>query len=254
MRRLQEIRQGDISYDERSFVYRSAPDADGNNLVEEEVEGIAVLTQTCDIVRSYEERPYLEVCPLVSINDQQMMDDIRKGRRPRYAFIPAAASHLFAADLDRVMTVDKALALEWEFEKGCFSAMEQKRFAQAIARKRSRFAFPDNFVEFIRPLQTRIVKKHSKESSEGDALRRLDEIRIMATPSWEESKISLTFYFIVLDGYSITTDLEEQCNIWIDVLQKNSIYISIDAITTSLIEISAWEYVNSIPLDLDYLS
>ena len=47
---------------------------------------------------------------------------------------------------------------------------------------------------------------------------------------------------------------DKQCNTWIDTLEKNSVYTSFDVMVTSYSALSAWEYLNSIPLDLDYLS
>lgn len=254
MENLRELRQGDISYEGKWFIYLSSPDEQGNGIVEEEVKGVVVLSQTCDIVRTYEERPYLELSPLVSISDQQVFGEIRKGARPRYAYIPAVAPDMLVADLDRVMTVDKGLASGWSFQQGCMTAMEQRRFAHAIARKRSRFAFPEDLVQLLRPLQKRIIKKHAKDSPEGRRLNLLKEIRIMASPSWEETEISLTFYFIAPENLEITRELEEQCTAWIDTLQENAVYTSFDALVVPYSTLSAWEYLNSIPLDLDYLS
>lgn len=251
---LQAVQQGDIIFDEHWFVYLSTPDDSGNNIVEEEVKGFVVLSQTCDIVRSYTERPYLEVCPLVKIENDHDYKLIFKGMRPRYAYIPAAESKSLVADLDRIMTVDKALASNWSFQKGCRSAVEQQRFAQAIARKRNRFAFPDELVELLRALQKRIVNKHSKSSEEGKLLRELQEIRIAFTPALEAEEVSSLLYFIVADNSLIIQELEEQCTSWIELINPTSKYISFDAIVTSYNEISALEYTRSIPLDLDYLS
>jgi hypothetical protein len=172
---LLELRQGDFSYNEKWFVYRSTPDKTGNTLVEEKTEGIVILSQTCDIIRSPQDRPYLEVSPLVRIDEPHVLREIRNGSRPRYAYIPAAAADMLAVDLDRVMTIDKAVASEWSFRRGCADTSEQTRFAHAIARKRNRFAFPDELVEVLRPLQQRIIKKHAKNSPEGNLLRILKE-------------------------------------------------------------------------------
>lgn len=165
---LPELRQGDFTFDENWFVYRAAPDENGNSLVEEPILGIVVLSQSCDIVRDYTESPYLEVCPLVRIESAHVLSEISKGLHPRYAYVPAAAPEMLVADLDRIMTVDKVVVSAWTFNKGCSTVDQQVRFAAATARKRSRFAFPDEIVQLLRPLQSRIVKKHSKDSPEGN--------------------------------------------------------------------------------------
>ena len=116
--------QGDYVLGEHWFVRRCNIDKpltkaseeaanEGIDLVEEEIRGFVVVTQTCDIVRSCDRRPYVEVVPLVEVNHQQLTD-IKKGRRPQYAYIAGAAELKLVADLDRVMTVEKSCLLEWE--------------------------------------------------------------------------------------------------------------------------------------------
>lgn len=146
---LPELRQGDFTFDENWFVYRVVPDENGNSLVEEPIIGIVVLSQSCDIVRDYAERPYLEVCPLVRIEEDHLVSEISKGLRPRYAYVPAAAPDMLVADLDRIMTVDKSVVSAWMFQRGCSTVDQQVRFAAATARKRSRFAFPDAIAHLL---------------------------------------------------------------------------------------------------------
>ena len=52
----------------RSAKLTAESDTDGD-IVEEQVEGLAIVTQTCDVVRPFQQRPFLEVCPLVSVDD-----------------------------------------------------------------------------------------------------------------------------------------------------------------------------------------
>lgn len=67
MENLRYLQQGDISYEGKWFIYLSSPDEQGNSIVEEEIVGVVVLSQTCDIVRNYEERPYLEIAPIIDL-------------------------------------------------------------------------------------------------------------------------------------------------------------------------------------------
>ena len=250
---LPELRQGDYSFDENWFVYRVAPDKNENSLIEEPIIGIVVLSQSCDIVRDSAERPFLEVCPLVRIEENQLVSEISKGLRPRYAYVPAAAPDMLVADLDRIMTVDKTVVSAWTFQRGCSTVDQQVRFAAATARKRSRFAFPDEIVQLLRPLQSRILKKHSKDSPEGNRLRQLQEIRVVAIPSWIDPE-SLTFYFIFPEDVEIAPDVEQQCALWTDLVQSPSGESFCDHVATHYSTLSAREYLNSIALDLDHLS
>jgi hypothetical protein len=105
------------------------------DLAEYEVRGFVVVTQTCDIVRSCKERPFIEIVPLVEV-DQQQMPEIQKARRPQYAYVPGVAELNLVADLDRVMTVEKAVVAEWERQSGCQNDEEIRALGQALARKR----------------------------------------------------------------------------------------------------------------------
>jgi len=50
-----------------------------------------VLTQTCDVIRAATDRPELEVSPLVKVSSEHLQE-IKKGYRPRYAYVPAVES------------------------------------------------------------------------------------------------------------------------------------------------------------------
>jgi hypothetical protein len=203
---LREWCQGDCVLGEQWFVHRFNPqlpltdasrDALSNegDLLESEVVGFAVVTQTCDIVRSCVSRPFLEVVPLVEV-DSQKLQEVQRGRRPQYAFIPNLAEKCFVADLDRVMTLEKAVVIGCQRIQGCTTDEERRMLGYALARKRSRFAFPDDFTAFAKKLQSRLQEKHDKASTEGEALRALREIRVRASPFWDASEIKLMFWFI----------------------------------------------------------
>ena len=120
---LASWRQGDCVLGSQWFAHRIAKwsvvaeardalaqtDAD---LVETEVPGFIVVTQTCDIVRSCAERPFIELCPLVEV-DNHRLEEIKRCRRPAYAFVPLLSERRFVADLDRVMTVEKPFVATW---------------------------------------------------------------------------------------------------------------------------------------------
>src|SRR5690606_14455031 len=144
---------------------RVAADADAD-LAEQQVLGLVVITQTCDIVRSCTERPYVEVCPLVEVDDDRLRE-VQRGRRPAYGFVPLVADRKLVADLDRVMTVEKPVVAGWERTPGWGTDAEARSFALALARKRVRFAFPDDFTSLVRKLQKRLEEKHDRESVEG---------------------------------------------------------------------------------------
>ena len=262
---LQTWCQGDFVLGEQWFVHRFNPqfpltpdstkqDGEENDLVESEVKGLVVVTQTCDIVRSCCERPFLEVVPLVEI-EAEKISEIKKGRRPQYAYIEGFAKLNLVADLDRVMTVEKALILQWNRQQGCVTDQEKRLLRQAIARKRIRFAFPDDFVQFVSKLQKRMQDKHTKQSYEGEALRALREIRVSARPSWNDENPELMFYFIREEEQEDYNDIgwDKWLYEWLNLLPKSGRFQS-DGLVVSLEDMTAKDYVDSDPLDLDHLS
>ena len=251
---------------EQWFLYRADPsrpltaqsqegcDPETGN-AEAESRGFAVLTQTCDIVRRCDRRPFIEVAPLreLTVGDWRAA---ARGRLPRYAVIPSLGEQRLAADLDLVMTVEKAVVAGWERVVGCRSDAEVRRFALVLARKRVRFAFPDEFVALVQPLQRRLVQKHDKQSAEGRALRSLRGIRVRAAPSWDASSVGLTFFIIRHSG---ALDFEgaswsDLMATWLGRLAPAGRYAELSGLVQTLDDLTARDYVESDPLDIEYLS
>jgi len=261
-----EWRQGDCVLSEQWMVHRFAPDipltgeasevaGEGVDLAESEVRGFMVATQTCDIVRSCTDRPFVEVCPLVEV-EEEVLQQIERGRRPGYAFVPGVAQYNLVADLDRIMTVEKAVVAGWERVAGCTADPEDRRLRLALARKRARCAFPDAFSALASKLQNRLQSKHDRESEEGRALRSLLEIRVRAAPSWSDEKIEITFWFI---RSSDTHDFEGKSwdhylDAWMKLVHPAGRFEQVDGAVVSLDDLTAQDYVESDPLDLDHLS
>src|SRR5438105_2299413 len=89
--------QGDCALGAYEFFFKANPShhvATSNSLKEDEdiiaqeIDGFCVVTQTCDIVRDCKDRPYLEVVPVVSL-DETAYEEAAKGGRPNYGYIPA---------------------------------------------------------------------------------------------------------------------------------------------------------------------
>ncbi len=270
---LKEWSQGDCVLGKQWFVYRFNPQrpltidsanvaqdqvdlTESEVIAESEVKGFAVITQTCDIVRSCKDRPFIELAPLVEVIDEKRLHEIERSRRPQYAYIPGVAKFNLVADLDRVMTVEKAVILEWERIAGCKNDQDIRALRQALARKRIRFAFPDDFIRFANKLQKRMQDKHDKASDEGEALRALREIRVRAEPSWNAQEVTLMFWFIRYEeqiqfqGIGWDQFLEK----WLELIPECGRFQNVDGVVVALEDMTAKEYIESDPLDLDHLS
>lgn len=263
---LEVWRQGDCVLGEHWFLFRTdarrpltedavvAADAT-TDTAESIVFGLAVISQTCDVVRRCSERPFVEVCPLVEVA-RSVIQEVRRGRRPNYAFIPSLADRLLVADLDRVMTVEKSAVAGWERVEGSRTDGDARRLSLALARKRARTAFPDDFVAFAHPLVKRMSSKHDKDSDEGRALRSLREIRIRAAPSWDADEVHLTLWFVrdedepAFEGKG----WEHYCEAWLGRVPSGGRFTRVEGVVQTLDDLTAREYVESDPLDLDYLS
>ena len=219
------------------------------------VPGIVVLSQTCvDVVRDCQDRPYVEVAPLVQL-PHQTVHEIKLLKRPAFAYVPATAERLLVADLDRPMTVEKAIIASWTRIPGWSNEHEIRDFALALSRKRSRFAFPDDFVRAAQDLQRRLVDKHRRRSSEGSHVRALREIRVQALPSWNEAQVRLRWWFIKdHDPHPGPTQWSAMGERWTGLFDQTHRF-RIDSYDVRRLEdMTALEYVDSVRLDLDHLS
>ncbi len=229
--------------------------SEGVDLADEQVRGLVVVTQTCDIVRSCADRPFVEVCPLVEVDDSRLQE-ITRGRRPAYALVPRLVGQRLVSDLDRTMTVEKPVVAKWLRVSGWTTDDEARTFAQALARKRLRFAFPDDFTAFAQRLQGRLIDKHDRNSDEGRGLRALREIRVQASPAWEGNPVALLFWFVRHDE---ATDFEgrswvDLLKAWLKLVPASGRFAEIDGQVVTLKDLTGADYVGSDPLYLDRLS
>ena len=226
----------------------------GSTPVVEEVRGMVMLSQTCDVIRGCRDRPFVEVAPLTELSEQEV-EEIRRLKRPAFAHVPATAEDRLVADLDRTMTVEKALVAGWTRTPGWGADEEQRSFAAAIARKRARFAFPYDFVAAAESLQRRFVDKHDKQTSEGAHLRALREIKVSAAPSWDDDPVHLTWWFIKdSDPEGMDARWPEFLDEWLDRFDCSGRFRLDSSVACRLEDMTARDYVESDLLDLDRLS
>ena len=263
---LEAWRQGDCVVGPQWFPFRTdttsplteagaTAASDSASAAETETIGFMVVTQTCDIVRGCGERPFIEVSPLVEV-PESALHEIERGHRPRYAFIAGLAERRFVADLDRVMTVEKSVVAKWVRTAGCKTDADVRRMSLALGRKRARVAFPDDFVALASPLVDRMSSKHGKESLEGLALRILREVRVRAAPAWDAEAVELTFLFVPDEEEEQFEQREWHKHLrrWLNLVPRSGRFQYIDGVVQTLDDLSARDYVESDPLDLDHLS
>lgn len=260
---INQWRQGDVALGEHSFVFRyncNAPATDVSSelngetiYAEEAFPGLVVVTQTCDIVRNMKDRPFVEVSPLVEVAPDAYIQ-VQKRAKPQFAAIPSLAGQHLVADLDRVMTIEKPVLLEFNRVEGCRNADERRRFAQALARKRARAAFPDEFGKYVSPLRDRFKKIYKKTTEEAKAISAFQEIRVQASPEWAAHKVGVHFWFILDPLADLDRQMtEEWVRKWIRLLGSHDQFTPSHKVVTEH-DMSAFEYNHSDQLDFDNIS
>jgi hypothetical protein len=271
---LREWRQGDATLDAEAFIVHladkrtpltvqareaAAEAAPEYNVFEvlSTVRGLVVVTQTCDVVRKCAVSEYVEVSPLVYIDDDSRLQAVRKARMPRYAYMPGLAGQKLVADLDRTMTVEKAVVAGWTRLAGCTTDAERAAFANALARKRQRFAFPDGFNDGLKRFRDRIRDKEGKATAEGRLIATLGQIRVQASPHWNAPRVTVHFWFLVETGETLDFDAARKTiGDWLGRTALASPFALADP-AFSLVEprdMTVQDYLSSYPLDYDDVS
>jgi hypothetical protein len=258
-------RQGDCVLGTQDFIYRilatmplakASMDAVAEDplaeFVAQPVEGLMVVSQSCDIVRAAKGRPFVEVVPLVQLPDLEFREVIL-GARPQYATVPSLHADKLAADLDRVMTVEKTLLSTWARHPGCSGDSDRRLLGKQLARKRYRAALPDEFNPWFKPLRNRLSRLADANSADALVFSELEEIRIQATPAWGAAQINIFIWFILKDE-APNRDRSEVLDAWLAKIPPRSPFISCDGRMAFYSDMTASEYIDSDSLDLDYMS
>lgn len=223
-------------------------------VVSRDFEGFMIVSQTCDIVRGIATREFVELSPLVKV-PQAKLNQVRRGRMPRYLSCSGLGEQALAADLDQVTTIEKSLLVRYNANRvrGVADDVEARRLASALARKRARAALPDNFVTYLAPLQKRVKDKHDKATEEGTFLSTMREIRVVADPDWASDPTDVTMLFLFETLDEVPADAHAQVDALLGYLPASDRY-QMSGRALSLEELTAALYVGSDALDLDALS
>ena len=164
----------------------------------ERIDALAVVTQTCDIVRDPVRRPYLQVAGVIDLAGGPSLRTLRRGSTPGRVWLPAFGDAMFA-DLDTVATLGKSVLVSpgITIHAGARTPDEYLAIGHQIGRCFGRFAFPDEATRTLDPMRRRLVSKANGQGDEGRVLAKVAEIRAAAAPRWdaEPYEIELTFIF-----------------------------------------------------------
>jgi hypothetical protein len=222
-----------------------------------DVVGFVVLSQTCDIILPCQNRPMIQVATLEQV-DAKQMPMIKTGQNLRRLFIPALETKYIAANPDFVMTVEKSVLAKLDKNlriRGVTNEHELLMFAQRITRRFERFAFPSEFVAAMQPIRTWLDKKVGKNSAEGRLYNSVQEIRAECFPSWNSLAPDVTLMFIFEDRRHITEEAERLIDGLIRKFKPTDHFDERpDFQLLTHEDVTARRYLETVPLELDYLS
>ena len=204
---LKTWRQGDVVRIPALLII----DADGNPCQYATPDGVALLSQTCDIVQA--DRLTVVAAPLVRLSDD-VRRQAAKGKRPRYVALPAVGDDAFV-DLDFIGTLRKESVVScWQKSGLGPDDMAVRTFGRRVARMFGRFAFPDEVVPWLAPLADIVAEKYHKASAgEAQALRHIAEMRVEAARGWTAAPYDLTLAVIVRAGVLPELDEDDQVDV-----------------------------------------
>lgn len=258
-------RQGDCVPGPNEFVFRLDPKLPSTPASQEAVredpdatyaaqpvEGFMVITQTCDLVKPIAGAPFVEVSPLVTLTPA-VFEEVRLGARPRFVTVPPLHSTLQAADLDRILTIEKACLALWPRQSGCRTDTERRKLGLQLGRKLQRAALPDFFAPWFNPLRKRFNRLKHANSPEAVAFQDLDDIRVQPHPFWDAPEVTLFFWFILKDE-APEADRSKALEEWLGRLVPAPPVTQVEGRVVHYVDMLASEYLDSDPLDLDHFS
>lgn len=216
--------------------------------------GVMIVSQSCDIIRSVDTRPFVQVAALVQATDEEIARAIRL-ETPSRIHLGCLVDKGLLIDLDVTATVHKEVVASWERTLGCQSDEERRRVGASLARYRQRFAFPDDFNALVQPIRRWVESKRSKESAHGRFVRAMHEVRVRCD-DWQ-NPTELTFYAIVKEIPEAAEYVEWQKaakSLKDKAEQAKNTYPIPDFQIVRYCDLSAAEYLSSERLDWDGLS
>lgn len=202
--RVDEFAQGDIFAVERLPVIGGIDGGCPDIRMVDCSHGVVLISQTCDCIRS----ETLQVAPIVTMPDN-VAKQYATGKSSRYVPLNLDGKTAFA-DLELVATLNRGCLEKLGSSGTAVPHPEDKRLARdLIARRFGRFPFPDEVVDWCRPLQEKVVTKVRRKGYQGELLQKISSIRVEEEHNWRDTLVyALSLAFLVEPG-TLPLDGEE---------------------------------------------
>lgn len=161
--------------------------------------GVAILSQTCDVVQEGLNKANVTVAPVVCSPDPSLLSTSRSGQSPLLLHLPGHGSTPEAiADVQRVASLPKSVLLGKTLlgrHTDADSSASARGLAERAGRIYSRFAFPDEVVLVLDRMKKKARKAAGGSGAFGRVLDHLD-FRVRST-HWDGPGRVLSLFVIV---------------------------------------------------------
>lgn len=180
-------------------------------------------------------------------------------------YVPGVRERLLVGHLDEAICIEKALLESWKRTEGCTGSNEERRLQHGIERFYTRHAFPDGFNTWLGSLRRAILKRHgSQNSADGKLMRAIRELRVQPRDGWDDKSVSIVLLGFVHSGdFADDGELDALASAFQTLIKRHLKTRAVEGVTFSLdaesgvveySDITADEYLATLPLDLEYLS
>lgn len=222
-----------------------------------DVEKFVVISQTCDLIRDFSDVPMAQLATIEKVSPGTLAA-IKKRTTVRYLFLPELESKSLVANLDQIFTVEKTVLLAVDPKKRKCAVRnddEAQVLSESIARKFTRFAFPEEFTTALAKFRDFVVGKHGNASPNGRILDSIREIRVVNSSGWSGGNSEIEFLFLFGDRGDITSECEECVEALMKKFVVNERFPACPSFRCVTFEdITADVYRRSALLDLNFLS
>jgi hypothetical protein len=161
--------------------------------------GVAILSQTCDIVQPTKARCL--VAPVIVNPDRRALSAARKGQKPLHLYLESGAAEpaRCIADMEQAVSIPKAILtgaplIARYVEQA--SGRQARAVAWRIGRAFSRFPFPDEVYPVFNRLRAQAQGKAGSSGNFGRVLDLVLDLRVSAD-QWTTAGRNLTLYVVV---------------------------------------------------------
>jgi hypothetical protein len=184
--------------------------------MEEAPLGVAILSQTCDVVQRSKSRCL--VAPVIP-SDANLLRDARKGRKPLHLYLDSGSKDGPApciVDMERAVSVSKSelsgarLSARYVVEESSSRAGD---LAARIGRAFNRFPFPNEVYPFFGELRSRVQSKAGTPGPFGQVVDLVSDLRI-SSDQWPKAGRRMKLYVILTEELLIPRDDYDPGWVW----------------------------------------